>query len=174
MKEFKFRVLIDTLEEDNAFRDISVDSSDSFESFHKAITLAFDFKGDQMASFYLSNEEWDKGQEIGLMDMTGENQDFIQMSNTKIREKVDQLNQKLLYVYDFLSMWCFFIELVEINELAFSKSYPTVELEFGKAPPEDSKQIEMIDVSELDFDEEKNDPYSDIQDEFDNLEDYDF
>jgi hypothetical protein len=31
---------------------------------------AFEFKGDQMASFYVSNDEWDKGHEINLMDMS--------------------------------------------------------------------------------------------------------
>mgnify|MGYP000991418164 CR=1 FL=1 len=43
MKEFKFRVLIDTLEEENAFRDISIDSSYSFEMLHEAIIVAFEF-----------------------------------------------------------------------------------------------------------------------------------
>ncbi|MFB0997258.1 MAG: hypothetical protein QMC28_00960, partial [Flavobacteriales bacterium] len=62
MKEYKFRVLIDTLEEENAFRDIVVDSSSTFEVLNNMIVQAFKFKGDQVASFYLSNDEWDKGQ----------------------------------------------------------------------------------------------------------------
>ena len=122
MKEYKFRVLIDTLEEENAFRDIVVDSSSTFEVLNNMIVQAFKFKGDQVASFYLSNDEWDKGQEIGLMDMTGESADFLPMRDTLIREKVEELNQKLLYVYDFLSMWCFFIELVQIKELSVIKN----------------------------------------------------
>ncbi len=79
MKEYKFRVLIDTLEEENAFRDIVIDSSFTFDKLHEGINNAFDFNGDQVASFYLSNEDWDKGQEIGLMDMTGESDDFVEM-----------------------------------------------------------------------------------------------
>lgn len=173
MKEYKFRILIDTLEEENAFRDISVDSSSTFDVLHEAITKAFKFQGDQIASFYLSNEDWDKGQEIGLMDMTGESDDFVQMTETLISEKVEVLNQKLLYVYDFLTMWCFFVELVEVNELSPVKRYPLVELEFGAPPAEDSKQIEMVD--DLDFDqEEEDDPFSDFEDEFDNIDNYDF
>lgn len=173
MKEYKFRVLIDTSEEENAFRDIVVDSSSTFEVLNNMIVQAFKFKGDQVASFYLSNDEWDKGQEIGLMDMTGESADFLQMGDTLIREKVEELNQKLLYVYDFLSMWCFFIELVEINKLSAEKNYPLVELEFGVAPPEESKQI-IIDDS-LDFEEEEGD-YDEFEDEFnsfDNIDNYD-
>jgi hypothetical protein len=174
MKEFKFRVLIDTLEEENAFRDISIDSSYSFEMLHEAIIVAFEFGGGQMASFYLSNEDWDKGQEIGLMDMTGEKSDFASMTETLISDKVDKVNQKLLYVYDFLTMWCFFVELVEINELSPVKQYPMLELEYGKAPAENSKQIEIsedIDFYEDEEDEEdENNPFS----EFENIDNYDF
>lgn len=174
MKEYKFRVLIDTLEEENAFRDIVVDSSATFEVFNKAIVQAFKFKGDQIASFYLSNDDWDKGQEIGLMDMTAESADFLEMSDTLIREKVETINQKLLYVYDFLSMWCFFIELVEINDLSHAKAYPLVELEFGTPPLEESKQL-IIDTS-LDGDEDEESDYDEFEDEFnsfDNIDNYD-
>jgi hypothetical protein len=175
MKEYKFRVLIDTLEEENAFRDISIDSSFTFDKLNLAITNAFDFKGDQVASFYLSNEDWDKGQEIGLMDMKGENDDFLEMIHTPIKEKVEEISQKLLYVYDFLNMWCFFVELVEINPLDKSKEYPQVELIYGEAPAEESKKIEMVVSLDFDTDEEE-DSYGDIEDEFnsfENIDDYD-
>jgi len=175
MKEYKFRVLIDTLEEENAFRDIVIDSSFTFDKLHEGINNAFDFNGDQVASFYLSNEDWDKGQEIGLMDMTGESDDFVEMESTQIHEKVDELNQKLLYVYDFLSMWCFFVELVEINSLDPGKVYPITELVYGEAPAEESKQIEMVDDLDFMMEEDEDDLYGNIEDEFgsfENIDDY--
>lgn len=175
MKEYKFRVLIDTLEEENAFRDIVIDSSFTFDKLHDGINNAFDFNGDQVASFYLSNEDWDKGQEIGLMDMTGESDDFVEMESTQIHEKVDELNQKLLYVYDFLSMWCFFVELVEINSLDSGKVYPLTELVYGEAPAEESKQIEMVDDLDFMMEEDEDDLYGNIEDEFgsfENIDDY--
>ncbi|MEN8928872.1 MAG: hypothetical protein ABF242_03780 [Flavobacteriales bacterium] len=174
MKEYKFRVLIDTLEEENAFRDIVVDSSSNFETLHKSVVDAFNFRGDQVASFYLSNDDWDKGQEIGLMDMTGESADFLEMRETTIEDQVDEVGQKLLYVYDFLSMWCFFLELVEVNEFDGSKEYPAITLEYGEAPAEESKQL-IIDDS-LDEAEEESD-YNEFEDEFnnfDNIDNYDF
>lgn len=174
MKEYKFRVLIDTLEEENAFRDIVIDSSSTFEVLHNAIVQAFNFKGNQVASFYLSNDDWDKGQEIGLMDMTGESIDFLQMADTLIRENVTEVNQKLLYVYDFLSMWCFFIELVEINDLSQVKEYPAIELEFGVAPPEESKQIVIDDSLDIDDEESDYDEFEDEFNSFDNIDNYDF
>ena len=174
MKEFKFRVLIDTLEEDNAFRDISIDSSFTFDKLSDAIIVAFGFGGGQMASFYMSNEDWDKGQEIGLMDMSGENGEFEEMINTKIVDKVEVLNQKLLYVYDFLSMWCFFVELIEINEIDSSKDYPMLELEYGQAPDEGSKQMDIL--SDLGMEDEDESDYDEFEDEFNsfgNIDDYD-
>ena len=38
----------------------------------KSIIEAFEFRGDQMASFYVSNENWDKGEEISLLDLSEE------------------------------------------------------------------------------------------------------
>ena len=173
MKEYKFRVLIDTLEEENAFRDIAIKSSSTFDKLHESINEAFNFNGDQVASFYLSNEDWDKGQEIGLMDMTGESEDFVEMIHTPIVEKVEKVGQKLLYVYDFLTMWCFFVELIEINLIDETKQYPNVDLIFGEAPLEKSKQIEMVDSLDFDIDEEENNPYGDIEDEFNSFENID-
>ena len=90
MPSYKFRVLIDTVSNEEIFRDIIVSGNDNLESFYNTIVKAFEFKGDQMASFYKSNDEWDKGQEITLVDM-GLNdgvESVLIMSETKIKEVV--------------------------------------------------------------------------------------
>ena len=69
MGALKFRVLLDTEQESEIFRDIIIDEDDNFESLYNAIISSFRFQGDQMASFYISNDNWDKGHEISLMDM---------------------------------------------------------------------------------------------------------
>jgi hypothetical protein len=69
MAAYKFRVLLDTEKESEIFRDIVIDENDNFENFYHAIISSFRFQGDQMASFYISNDNWDKGHEISLMDM---------------------------------------------------------------------------------------------------------
>ena len=70
MAGLKFRVLLDSKDQEKVFRDILISDTDNFESFYKAIISAFRFEGDQMASFYISNDEWDKGHEISLMDLS--------------------------------------------------------------------------------------------------------
>lgn len=70
MPGLKFRVLLDSEKKEEVFRDILIADTDNFESFYKIILDSFNFKGDQMGSFYVSNDMWDKGHEISLMDMT--------------------------------------------------------------------------------------------------------
>jgi len=175
MNEYKFRVLVDSDTGKTCFRDISISSISTFDKLHHAIIKAFNFKGDQMASFYMSNEDWDKGEEIGLMDLTGENEDFQQMSDTLIWDKISQPKQKMVYVYDFLNMWCFYIDLLEINELDGKKEYPFLEFEQGKAPREESKSALFLGDLNSVYDEE-GDEYG-MDDEFgtfENIDDYDF
>jgi hypothetical protein len=143
MSAYKFRVLIDTSSNDEIFRDIVVKANDNLESFYNAIVKAFGFKGDQMASFYKSNDDWDKGQEVTLMDMglSDDSEPVLIMSKTKVKDLVTDPKQKLILVYDFMRMWCFLIELVEPVSKPGSTS-PQVVLSVGKAPAEDSKQLD--------------------------------
>ena len=69
MGAYKFRVLLDSEVENEVFRDILIDEQDDFESLFQAITSAFNFQGEEMASFYMSNDNWDKGHEISLVDI---------------------------------------------------------------------------------------------------------
>ena len=86
MAGIKFRVLLDSNQKEEVFCDILLSIDDNFESFFNSIVKAYDFKGDQMASFYASNEEWDKGEEVSLMDVSfGEEDQQRTMSNTSIR-----------------------------------------------------------------------------------------
>ena len=142
MPSYKFRVLIDTVDGADVFRDILISASDTLETFYDTIMKAFDFKGDQMASFYKSNEDWDKGQEITLLDMGfGESgEPVLLMSETKLKDVVTEADQRLILVYDFMRMWCFLIELVGTQPKAVAK--PQILLNIGKAPAEDSKSLD--------------------------------
>src|SRR5690606_37739327 len=110
MKVIKFRVVPDV--EEDVFRDIKIGGDHTFEELYLSIVNAFSFRGDQLASFYLSNDEWDKGHEIGLMDMGGQNSELpTVMSEAILGELVTENEQKVILVYDFLKMWCFYIEV---------------------------------------------------------------
>lgn len=159
---FKFRVIVDT--EQDVFRDIEIETDANFETLHRSILDAFDFEEGEMASFYMSNEEWEKGLEISLMDLGGA-EEGLSMSNTTLNEMVAQPGDKILYVYDFLRMWIFYVELMEVKKDKPSTIYPRVALAYGDAPAQDSKEMEDMfaeggadfsdDLDELDEEEDE-------------------
>ncbi len=161
MKAFKFRVVIDVNNDDPIFRDILIRENQTFEDLHEAIIAAYNFQGGVMASFYVSNDEWDKGEEIALMNMSDERGKGPKMMNTTlISDIAEKVEQKLLYVYDFMRMWCFYVELIEIENANAVQQYPLLAMSFGDAPLEDSKDFDFGEMPSLDFDEDE-----DLEDE---------
>jgi hypothetical protein len=137
---YHFRVLIDY--EKDVFREIALRSDQSFMDLSNSIIKAFDFKGDQMASFYLSNEDWDKGEEIVQFDM-GDDEAVRNMERTLLSELLKKKNQKVLYVYDFLRFWIFYIELIKIDALDENENYPLLINSIGISPDEESKSMDF-------------------------------
>ncbi|MFM7726954.1 MAG: IS1096 element passenger TnpR family protein [Flavobacteriales bacterium] len=170
---YKFRVIIDT--EQDVFRDVEIETDATFERLHEAILDAFDFEAGEMASFYMSNEQWEKGLEIPLMDMAGDA--ALSMKSTKLSDMVSKPSEKVLYVYDFMRMWIFYVELMEVKKDKPSTIYPRVALAFGDAPSQDSKEMDLFgsEFSEEEFNEmhgDVNDDKEEDDDMFDADEEY--
>ena len=142
MPGLKFRVLLDSDHKDEVFRDVIISNESNFETFYHAIMSAFEFKGDQMASFYVSNDEWDKGHEINLMDMSYDDDALDAPSNVMskaiLKDFVEEPDQKFILVYDFMRMWIFLIELIGYE--AENPSEARTLLMVGQAPKENSKE----------------------------------
>ncbi len=165
---YRFRVILDHHSKEDIFRDIEIRKTDTFEDLHNTITQSFGFDGSEMASFYVSNDQWEQGQEIALFDMG--QPDCQLMNETILEDIVDEENTKLIYVYDFLNMWTFLIELGEIVEEAQGTDYPNLLFVCGQVPTEaPEKQFEtnqdfedseesyrLDDYDELNFDEHWN------------------
>jgi len=180
MASYKFRVLIDTDSSEEIFRDIVISTTENFETFYQAILAAFEFNGQELASFYVSNESWDKGHEIALMDMQiSDSLDAPStMKDTLIEDMVNTSNQKFILVYDFLRMWCFMIELNEIIQENFDG--PMLDLSVGEAPNEFDKDIDLSGdmTGHADLGNEIDDIFNDHGDEddfggFENIDDFD-
>lgn len=143
MKGLKFRVLLDSESKEEVFRDILISDGENFETLYQTIIQAFDFKGDQMASFYVSNDEWDKGHEINLMDMSygDESVDAPEsiMKKALLKDFIAEPDQKFILVYDFMKMWIFLVELISFEKKG-PKS-PEIILKSGTAPKEDLNRI---------------------------------
>ena len=170
---YRFRIILDNDTEDDVFRDIEIRETDTLEDLHNAITQSFGFDGLEMASFYISNDEWDQGEEISMFDVSEGNSSVRLMSNTALNQVVHEAQTKLIYVYDFLSMWTFLVELSEIVDEAEGADYPNLMFVHGQIPdtaPEKNFEaddfndfkdefeddLDIDDYSNLDFDENWN------------------
>ncbi len=168
---YRFRIILDNDTEDDIFRDIEIRKIDTFEDLHNTITQAFGFDGTEMASFYLSDDKWEQGEEITLFDMDDGESGIKLMCDTIIGDYINEDQTKLIYIYDFLNLWTFYVELGEIVEEASGTDYPNLLYVHGQIPdqaPEvhfDSKEIKDEDIDDdldlgdygnMDFDENWN------------------
>ena len=135
---YKIRVILDA--EDDIFRDLEIDQSNSLEELHNAITQSFGFMGNEMASFYTCDEEWNQDEEIALFDMSEMGNETRLMNETFLEDILTENSPKLIYVYDFLSMWTFFVELADIVQKEDGRTYPNLLFSFGELPDSPQKK----------------------------------
>jgi len=148
---YRFRVVLDHDEKEDIFRDIEIRKTDTLEDFHNAVTQSFGFDGTEMASFYISDDEWNQGEEISLFDLSEGTNSVKLMNETPLEDVVDKTKTRLIYVYDFLSMWTFIIELAEIVEEAEGTDYPNLMYVHGQIPNEAPDKVFEVDEA-LDYD----------------------
>ena len=153
------------------FRDLEIGRSFTFAQLHEFIQDAFGFDNSQMASFYVSNEDWEKGQEITLMDMgekTESGEPILMMHDTLLKDVIFEAGQKLLYVFDFFLMWCFFLDVVEVKKLDETVIVPRIVQSFGEAPDQYDKSPDLsFETQEaLTYDDDDDDEIGEMFDMF--------
>lgn len=131
---YKFRVILDA--EEDIFRDIAILDDDTLEDLHNAIFNAFGFDGMEVASFYTCDETWNQEDEIPLFDVGDVPGEQRIMSDYKLSDILDQENTKIIYVYDFINMWTFLVELAAIEEQTADSTYPETLFSHGEMPDE--------------------------------------
>lgn len=158
---YKLRVILDVKED--VFRDIIIDENKHLESLHFTIAKAFNFNGKEMASFYKTNANWEQGEEIPLFNMT-DHPSALHMKSCIVKDIFCKVGGKLIYVYDFLAMWTFFIELKEIQEHHTKLKLPSITLAFGNTPKKAPEKTFKAETSEEDL-------FNDMN-SFDDFEEY--
>jgi len=110
---YKFTILSD--EVDNFVRIISIDSEATFFDLHNVILDSVNYEKNQMTSFFLCSDNWEKEQEVTLVEMESSSEyDNLVMEDTKLEDLLTEENQKLLYVFDMMSDRVFFMEMTDI------------------------------------------------------------
>lgn len=164
---YRFRIILDAKED--VIRDIEIEDTATLEEFHDVITQAYGFGGQEMASFYTSNDEWEQEEEIPLFDMSEEPGALRVMGETILKHVATKDSTKLIYVYDFLTMWTFLVELAEIAEPEAGMMYPNLMFAHGEIP-DDAPHKKYVSKDE---NEDEEDDLFDEDDYGLDAEDYD-
>ena len=164
---YRFTIISD--EVDDFVRDIKIDSEATFFDLHEAILKSVGYKDDQMTSFFICDDNWEKEKEITLEDMDNNSEeDSWIMKETMLSDLIEDEKQKLLYVFDPLAERVFFIELSEIitgqdlDKAVCSKKHgnpPTQTIDFEEmAAANSSIDLDETFYGDQDFDLEDFDP----------------
>jgi hypothetical protein len=110
---YKFTLLSDEI--DDFVRVIKIDPEATFFELHNAILDSVNFEKNLMTTFFLCSDDWEKRQEVTLVEMESSSEyDNLVMEDTKLEELISDEKQKLLYIFDMISERAFFMELTEI------------------------------------------------------------
>src|SRR5471030_2591289 len=163
MALYRFKVSFEDY--DDVMREIDIKSTQTFEALHRAIHQSTGYDAEKSSSFYISNDQWTKGEEITYLP----NQKRIDrgvplMEKVKLLSFIDDPHQKFYYTFNFDSPFDFHVELIKIilDETpgivypAVIKSVGEAPKQFGNTPIVSPGVEDDLDfLNELEFDEEE-------------------
>ena len=134
MAIYRFRVSFEDY--DDVERDVDIKSNQTFEDLHRAIHESTGYKIEASSSFYVSNDQWIKNEEIAYLPNQRKITNGVAlMENSKLSSFIDDPHQKFYYIYNFDRPFDFHVELIKImlNEEP-GKTYPYISRSLGEAP----------------------------------------
>jgi Plasmid pRiA4b ORF-3-like protein len=131
---YRFRVTFEDYDE--TYRDIAIKSTQTFEDLHQIIQSSIGFDASKPASFYMSNDNWIKGDEISTeVRVNKQGEKSVLMHDSRICDFITDPHQKIYYISDYDVKWTFFIELFKLlPKDDISTSYPSCIKSSGEAP----------------------------------------
>lgn len=133
MAVYRFKVSFEDY--DDVTREVDIKSTHTFEDLHRAIHLSTGYKPEYSSSFYISNDQWIKGQEIAYMPTQRKiDRGVALMENSKLSAFIDDPHQKFYYTFNFDRPFDFHIELIKILDETPGITYPHVAKSTGEAP----------------------------------------
>ncbi len=188
---YKFKIRFEEHEE--FLREIELRADQTFEDFHQAILGNLGLDPGMLASFFICDQRFRKLKEIQLVDMdpaappgedpdaeeteAGKEEDHqdsepLLMHESYLKDHIDDPHQRMLFMYDNLNQWTFYIELMKIQRASDTESYPRISKAKGPVPRElvaTPKQIPGVETP-MDFSYGDGDaPPEDLSD-FDQIE----
>ena len=134
MAVLKFRIYFE--DDDSIYRDVAIRHTQTFFDLHEAILRAYEFDNKHKATFFRSNDHWQRGREISLevYEKDYKAQPLL-MKDTTVGNEIKNPGQKFIYNYDFNKNWSFLLELISVSKEENGKlSYPATVRTEGIAP----------------------------------------
>ena len=147
---FRIRIILDV--EADVLRDIEIEAKCTLKNLHEAITKSFGFLGNELASFYEADKDWKQGKELPLFSID----DNATMENVKLDQIFIGSQKRLIYVYDFLNMWTFYVELKESGKIISGINYPNLIHSQGDVPEDPPEKRFQTDAELLFGDDQEN------------------
>ncbi len=140
---YRFKLVSD--EVNNFAREIEIDSENTFLQLRNAILESVNYTKDELDSFFLCDEDWQKQEEVTLEDMGmgSSDTDTWLMDDTVLSELIEDEGQRLIFVYDYLTERSFFMELKEVIP-SRKLVEPVCIMKKGNAPKQ------FVDMNEFD------------------------
>lgn len=159
-----YRFRITSKEVDDFVREIVIDADASFLDLGKAILSACGYPDDQMTSFYICDDEWEKTTEITREDMGvgASDEDIYVMADTRISEFVEDKDARIKFVFDPFQERSFVVALKEIifkknskqAQCTLSQGQAPVQIKEEETPTKGGKSVAAIPTGDL-FDEDE-------------------
>lgn len=166
---FRFRLVSD--EVSNFKREIEIDGTATFLDLKNAICDSVSYDKNEMCSFFLCDDDWEKQKEITLEEMDADSESYL-MDECVLSDFLDDEGQKLLFTFDYMTDRSLFMELKKIITGRVLMD-PVCTLALGKAPQQSvdideyTKKIDekAANIAAQDID--------DLDEEFYGADDYD-
>lgn len=134
MALYRFRVTFEDY--DDVMREIDIKSNQTFEDLHRAIHHSTGYNYEFPSSFYISNDQWIKGEEITyLPNQRRIDRGVALMEKIKLSNRIDDPHQKFYYTFNFDRPFDFHVELLKIIlDETPGTTYPYIVKSVGEAP----------------------------------------
>ncbi len=158
MLAYKFKIGFE--DHEHFLREIVLLSDQSFEDFHQALLGNLGLDTGMLASFFICDQRFRKQLEIRYAaseadnsGRTGDNEGgaddesenngegnnvnkSLLMHDCLLKDYIDDPHQRLIFVYDYLNQWTFYVELMRIVRADEERTYPSITKIVGPVPRE--------------------------------------
>lgn len=134
MALYRFKITFEDY--DDVIREIDIKANQTFEDLHRAIHQSTGYNCEFPSSFYISNDQWIKGEEITyLPNQRRIDRGVALMDKVKLSNRIDDPHQKFYYTFNFDRPFDFHVELLKIIlDTTPGVQYPAIIKSVGEAP----------------------------------------